>query len=204
MPNNGIPEYFASLRYIERKISYSGHIEGTTKPRGGCRYCHGIRLFGKNTMSLFMSLFKTSKGISRIFRQFTVHPPVYGTPASLRYTRQFTVHWTKISLLRAQQNQDGDTNTVYCHGIPLSGKTYKFVFHLVLVLDLEDLRLSSSTKKPGVQQIHVVHLIRLIVRNTAVTQTQQGTTFLVLENPTVRHIYVVPEYTIMAAVLNQV
>ena len=43
------------------------------------------------------------------------------------------------------------------------------------------------------------------VRNTAVaTQTQQGTTFLVLENPTVRHIYVVPEYTIMAAVLNQV
>ena len=58
-----------------------------------------------------------------IFRQFTVHSPIYGT-----------LNENKL-LSRAQQNQEGDTNTVYCHGIPLSGKTYDVDFHVVLVLE---------------------------------------------------------------------
>ena len=61
-------------------------------------------------------------GIPSIFRQFTVRPPVYGT-------------LNENKLLRVQQNQEGDTNTVYCHGRPLSGKTYHVVFRFVLVLE---------------------------------------------------------------------
>ena len=57
---------------LNEKISYWGHIEGTTKPRAGYRHFHGISLFGKSTMSLFMSLFKTAKGIPLISCQFTV------------------------------------------------------------------------------------------------------------------------------------
>ena len=78
MPYNGIPEYFASLRYNWRKISYWGHIQETTKPRGGYRYCHGIPLFGKNTMSVLISKMPNN-GIPLIYRQGTVHQPVYGT-----------------------------------------------------------------------------------------------------------------------------
>ena len=53
--------------------------------------------------------------------------PVYGTSASLRYIE-------RNKLWRAQ-NQEEDTYTVYCHGIPLSGKTDDVVSHFVLVLE---------------------------------------------------------------------
>ena len=64
-----------------------------------------------------MSIFKNAK------QRYTVDfPRVYGT-------------LNENKLLRARQNQEADTNTVYCHGIPLSGKTYDVVFHFVLVLE---------------------------------------------------------------------
>ena len=156
MPNNGIPEYFASLRYIERKTSYWGHIEGTTKPRGRHRYCHGIPLFGKNTMLLFK--------LPKVYRGFF---------ASLRYIRQFTVHWTKISYWGTTKPRGG-----YQYPL-LSRHTYFWqnircrfsfclgfrgrVFFLVV------------PKKPECNKYmsYTYHS-----RNTAVTtQTQQGTTF---------------------------
>ena len=63
---------------LNEKMSYWGHIEGTTKPRGGYRYCHGIPLFDKTT--LFVIIFKMpNNGIPLISRHFTVNQPVYGT-----------------------------------------------------------------------------------------------------------------------------
>ena len=57
-----------------------------------------------------------NKGIPLISRQFTVHPPVYGT-------------------LNDNKTKGGYRYTVYCHGIPLYGKKYYVVFHFVLVLE---------------------------------------------------------------------
>ena len=59
----------------------------------------------------------------------------------LKYTKKkYTVDFTPVygtlnenKLLRAQQNQEEDTNTVSCHGLPFSGKTYDAVFRFVLV-----------------------------------------------------------------------
>ena len=63
-----------------------------------------------------MSLLKTAnKGIPLL-------PPVYGT-------------LNENLLLRARKNLEGYRFTVYCHGIPLSGKTYDVVLHFVLVLE---------------------------------------------------------------------
>ena len=99
MPNNGIPEYFASLRYIERKSAIQGILKA--QQNRGYRHCHGLPLFGKNTMSHFM-FFKTVK------QKYTVDfPPVYGTSASLRYIEQ--------------QNQEGDTD------LPSTVTVYRFM-----------------------------------------------------------------------------
>ena len=82
------------LRYLERKISYRRHTEGTAKLRGGYLHRHGIPIFGKKTVSIFRLLFETAK------QRYTVHfRPVNGTS-------------NEKKLLRAQQNQEGAKNRV--------------------------------------------------------------------------------------------
>ena len=103
MPTNGIPVNFESLRYIERK---NQPLRPQQNQEGIATLSRYIPLSTKSTMSLF----QTAK--QRYTEYFT---PVYGTSAVLRYMNE-------NKLLRAQ-NEEGDTNTVYCHGIPLSGKT---------------------------------------------------------------------------------
>ena len=142
---------------LNEKISYWGHIEGTTKPRGGYRYCHSIHFFGINVISLFMSLFKTAKGYIVYF------PPGYGT-------------LNEKKLLRAQQNQEGVPIpfivTVYlwqnirCRFSCCLGFRGRMFFLVVAKKN----RSATNTGRT-----------LTIVRNTTVTtQTQQGTTFLIL------------------------
>ena len=104
MPINGVPEYVASLRYIWRKVSYWRAYWRHNKPRGGSRHCHGIPIFGKNTMSVWVLKCQT-----------TVY---HWSTASLLYISQFTVYSTTIP-------RGGYGYTVYCHGLPLYGKNYR-------------------------------------------------------------------------------
>ena len=69
-----------------------------------------------------MSLFKAAK------QRYTLDfPPVHGT---LNEKKLLRAQLNEKKLLRAQQNQEGDTNTVYCHVIPLSGKHTMSFFNL--------------------------------------------------------------------------
>ena len=73
------------------------YIEGTTKPRGGYRYRHGIPLLGKKMCLNFQ-------------------------PAKQRYTIDFTPYYgTSASLRYIQQNQEGDTD------IPFTVTVYRFM-----------------------------------------------------------------------------
>ena len=89
-----------------------GILKAQQNQEGDYRYCHGIPLFGKNTMSKF----------SKYQKLYTID-----FQARLRYISQFTVHSTT--------KPKGEYRcTVYCHGIPLYGKK-KSRFSFVLVLD---------------------------------------------------------------------
>ena len=108
MPNNGIPVYFASLRYSERKnkkisLRAQQNQEGDT-----------------DTVTIYFFLAKYDVEFEK---------------CQTKACRGIYCTLNENKLLRAQQNQEGDTNTVYCHGIPLSGKTCDVVFNFVLVLE---------------------------------------------------------------------
>ena len=120
MPNNGIPEYFAGLRYIERKnqICYEGILKAQQNQEGDT-----------DTAAVYLFLTKMRCRFSCCFsklpkQRYTVDfPSVYGTSASLRY-------------IERQQDQEGDTD------IPFTVTLYRFMAHHTMLflfcLDLED------------------------------------------------------------------
>ena len=82
MPNNDIPEYFAILRYIWRKIEISA-IEGILKAQQN-------QEGDTDTVTVYLFLAKIRCRVSCRFSKL----PSKGIPWIFR---QFTVHWTKRS-----------------------------------------------------------------------------------------------------------
>ena len=103
-----------------------------------------------------------------------------GFYTSLRYIRQLTVNWTKLSYW-------SHSKTKRVIPIPFNVTAYIFLAkHTMSFFTLSWFErtyvLPHRSTKPGVQQFNVVPGTPIIVRNKAVpTQTQQGKTFLVLE-----------------------
>ena len=82
MPNNGIPEYFPSLRYIERKNQlFEGILKAQRNQEGDT-----------DTVTVYLFLAKYDVAFqnrqTKVYRRF---------PPSLPYIRLFTLHWTKMS-----------------------------------------------------------------------------------------------------------
>ena len=100
---------FASLMYIERKnqlLRAQQYQEGDT-----------------DNVTVYLFLAKTLCRFSKL-------PKVYrGFSASLRYIER------KYAIEGTTKRRGGYQYAVYCHGIPLSGKTYDVTFHPVLVLE---------------------------------------------------------------------
>ena len=70
--------------------------------------------------------------------------PIYGTLSE-----------NKTIIYRGNKTKRGyQRNTVYCHGIPFSGKTYDFAFHCLGFRGRTFF--SSSSKKPGAT--HILHV----------------------------------------------
>ena len=65
--------------------------------------------------------------------------------------RKFCGTLNENQLFRTQQNQEGDTDTVYCHGIPLYGKNTMSIFNLTQFLTT---CVFSSSKKATEQHIN--------------------------------------------------
>ena len=102
MPNNGIPEYFAGLRYIERKnqICYEGILKAQQNQEGDT-----------DTAAVYLFLTKMRCRFSCCFsklpkQRYTVDfPPVYGTLNKnkrgmpiYRLMSRYTALWQKIRL----------------------------------------------------------------------------------------------------------
>ena len=106
--------------------------EGTDMP---CTvYCHGVPLSGKKYDGTFQ---KCQKKVYRwIFRQFTVQ-------------------WTKNQLLKAQQNQEGDTDIPFTVTVYLfQEKTTMSLFILTEFLTTYVFSSYCSIKKTTEQHIH--------------------------------------------------
>ena len=116
---------------MERKQS----IEGTTKPRGGHRYL-------PFAVTVYLVLTKTRcLNLKKCQKRYTG-----GFYSSLWYIER------KLANEGTTKPRGGDRYTVYCYGIPLSGKTFDIIF--LLTEFLTTYVFSSSSKRPIEQHIH--------------------------------------------------
>ena len=143
------------------KISYWGHNKTTRGMLTGNVYCHGISLSGKIRC--------LNSKLPKIYRWIS---------ASSRYIER------KSAIEGEAKPREGYRYTVYCHGIPLSGKNTMSFFILTEFLTY----VFSSSSKKSTEQHNIIHplsrvihwratymttYVRIIARNSQ--QTTQST-----------------------------
>ena len=107
MPNNGIPEYFAILRYIERKNQLLRAYRRHNKTKRGIPILSQYTFFWHKCDIAFHVAFQNCQRVYRVFS------------ARLRYIE-------RKEAIEGTTKPRGGTNTVYCHSIPLAKHTMPF------------------------------------------------------------------------------